>query len=65
MAGLANVPASSSDGIAWSGPACPTCGHELDAEAVATESSIVVVMVCPDHGPVTAGGPFEVDGTDR
>ena len=54
----------SGDGIEWSGPSCPTCGRELDAEPVASSERITVAYSCPEHGVVSLVDPFEIDGGD-
>lgn len=48
----------SDDGIEWSGPPCPECGRELDAEAVGDASGLAVVYSCPEHGAISLADLF-------
>jgi hypothetical protein len=48
----------SDDGLP-DGPYCPTCSGELEREAIATDSAIVVAFVCPVHGVSAVAPPFE------
>jgi hypothetical protein len=48
----------SDDGIEWSGPPCPTCGRELNVEAVAAGDSLRVAYSCAEHGVVSIADPL-------
>ncbi len=46
------------DGIEWDGPACPTCGRELDAIDISTREGVAVAYACAEHGVVSLADPF-------
>lgn len=41
------------------GLCCPTCGSELDREAVSTDTAILVIFLCTEHGAIGMASPFE------
>ena len=52
-----------SDDLGWTGPLCPTCGRELDAEPLAAGGPLAVAYTCDRHGPIAMVDSFEWDGS--
>lgn len=44
---FAQLDATTDDGIPWSGPACPSCGTEMNAEIMSTSHGLKGSQRCP------------------
>ena len=49
---FAQLDLATDDGIAWSGPSCPSCGTEMNVEIVRTKSGAKACQRCPECGVV-------------
>lgn len=47
------------DGIGWTGPPCPACGYEMNAETVQAWRGLKIIQRCPECDLVlVVRGPF-------
>ena len=49
---FAQLDPTTDDGIAWSGPSCPSCGTEMNVEIVRTKSGAKACQRCLECGVV-------------
>lgn len=47
--------------IGWTGPPCPVCGLEFDAEVLATSMGAGLAYSCRVHGAVSVADPFTAE----